>query len=347
MLVLPVVKRNYNSSKTTTVATTKGTTKPTKEEENKKKKEMAKTATTKATATTTPTTSIATTATTTTTTTTTATTKTTTMTTTTATKTTTTTATKTTTTTATTTTTTTTSKRCVCNGIVKARNLRAQVFSIPDSAFDSSEDICFRESCITARGDAKEYKRGGMKYGLPAGWVRLGIKVNEAKAQENDEWNWPVSFHGTSKENVMDIFKAGWQLLKPGDVALGERTLDIKSGHISAPFERQNEHEGTKELFDPRQIFTSPSIIYSSSPVYAPSWSLPCGGKVQFALQLRQRPHSFRVGQQTIKARSRIDPLFENSEVEYYTKENVGIMVYGLLIKFLHVCGTASCGVCW
>ena len=56
--------------------------------------------------------------------------------------------------------------------------------------------------------------------------------------------------------------------------------------------------------------------------------------KCKFAFQIRQRPNSYNIGQQTIGANYIIDNHFSNNQIEWYTKENIGIVVYGLLLKF-------------
>lgn len=60
--------------------------------------------------------------------------------------------------------------------------------------------------------------------------------------------------------------------------------------------------------------------------------------KVQFVFQCRQRPGSYGIGQETVgaaKSGKKLDVLFKNNELEWYTKESVGIFIYGLLVRIL------------
>ena len=54
------------------------------------------------------------------------------------------------------------------------------------------------------------------------------------------------------------------------------------------------------------------------------------------AFQVRQKPGSFGIGQETIGATEKgevIDPLIGNEQLEYYTQQSVGIILHGLLVK--------------
>jgi hypothetical protein len=151
-----------------------------------------------------------------------------------------------------------------------------------------------------------------------------------------------VTYHGTRYEKVPLIFKGGLQLLKAGDVALGGHTLAIPAGHITKPFIRQNMYTGKEELFNPHQVFTTPSICYASHEAYAKPHKVDhptrSGSQVtmKFAFQARQRPGSYLIGQETVGASRQgvvIDPYFRNNELEFYTLENAGILLHGLLVN--------------
>ena len=74
-----------------------------------------------------------------------------------------------------------------------------------------------------------------------------------------------MAFHGTRVGTAVAILQqADWQLLQPGDVTASGVKIPIRAGHIKEPFRRVNSHTGEQELFDPRQIFTSPSVRYCS-----------------------------------------------------------------------------------
>ena len=62
--------------------------------------------------------------------------------------------------------------------------------------------------------------------------------------------------------------------------------------------------------------------------------------KIQFAFQLRIKPGSYTVGQRTVGATRigrKLDDHFGNDELEWYTKQNLCIVLYGLLLKVTEV----------
>ena len=226
-----------------------------------------------------------------------------------------------------------------------ARSVLNQLFHFPDEFFDKSCDRCYCILCHSLRNDKLVYSRGNPSkdYALPIEWVRFGLRTDPGKCKVNkvfDEWH--VGFHGTSKEDVYEIFKSGLILLKPGDHTIDGNQLKMRSGHIKKPFNRYNEYSKQNELFDPNQIFVSPSIKYVSQQTYAGTyycchpqdWTKTL--KVQFAFQLRIKPGSYGIGQETIGATKngkKLDENFNNEELEWYTKQNLGIVLYGLLMR--------------
>eukprot|EP01084_Bolivina_argentea_P227173 383706_1 len=217
--------------------------------------------------------------------------------------------------------------------------------SIPKSFFDAKGNRCFCWKCHKTRKDQMVYSRGkpAKLYTIPVEWVRFGLKTDEGKCTFNNVWtDWHVSFHGTTKEIVPEIFRAGLMLLKPGDITITGTELGIRGGHIKKPFKRFNKYTKKEEMFDPNQIYVSPSIKYSGHGAYAKKFycSHPQDRKktisVQFAFQLRIRSGSYVIGQETVGAARNgivLDKNFSNNELEWYTKENIGIVLYGLLLK--------------
>eukprot|EP01084_Bolivina_argentea_P231362 390202_1 len=214
---------------------------------------------------------------------------------------------------------------------------------LPPNAHDPNGDKCFCLKCHTLRNDKIIYQRGQppQKYALPIEWVRFGLTTNQTVCAMNNVWDgWHVAFHGTTKEIIPQIFQSG-QLLKPGDITISGKQLGIREGHIRKPFERYNKYTKNKEIFDPNQIYLSPSIKYSGE--YA-KWSY-CSHpedksrtiKVQYAFQARIRPGSYGIGQETVGAAQSIDSHFSNNSLEWYTKENVAIVLHGLLVRIKEV----------
>jgi hypothetical protein len=225
------------------------------------------------------------------------------------------------------------------------RSLLNTQFKLHQAFFNSKGDCCFCINCHQKRGDKECYKRGkpSKKYAVPVGWCRFGIQGNEGMLAVNKVFEtWHVGFHGTSFDSITYILEGGGRLLIPGELKLGGEKLGIPKGHIIKPFLRLNQFTKKEELFDPNQIFTSPSIRYAGCSVYSsahiiqhdafPNKSL----RFQFAFAVRQRPGSYSIGQETIGAtasKRTIDPYFSNDELECYTKEGVSIVITGLLVK--------------
>lgn len=224
-------------------------------------------------------------------------------------------------------------------------------------------------------GGGKRLGRNGKlekaPYALPIGWCGFALGIDQvefARARMHYEGgdgtpessidnSWAVSFHGTTVEKAKMILNPNavqrgkdterWQLLMPG-----ERTaptvenpdgveITIRGGHIPKPFKRTNAYTQKQEWFDPNQVFTSPSIKYCAYEIqgYPPfycDWTTFNGKRFQVAFQLRQRPGTFDIGQQTLPGvDEKIDEYFENSELEYYTNEKkVGChKLYRLLVR--------------
>eukprot|EP01084_Bolivina_argentea_P150932 263511_1 len=221
--------------------------------------------------------------------------------------------------------------------------------SIPSLAFNKKGDLCFCIKCHNQRKDKTVYKRGKppMKYALPIEWVRFGLKTDDVKCTMANVWDeWHVAFHGTTKEVIPEIFKSGRILLKPGDITMDRKELGIRVGHIKKTFKRYNKYSKSDEIFDPNQIYMSPSIKYSAHGAYA-KW-VYCQHpddkdrtiKVQFAFQLRVQPGSYKIGQETVgaaKSGLKLDVNFSNNELEWYTKHNLGIVLHGLLLHIKEV----------
>ncbi|XP_077976864.1 neuralized-like protein 4 [Glandiceps talaboti] len=226
-----------------------------------------------------------------------------------------------------------------CEYHKRCRRFLKNGLKLSESIFrlDTRYDICFCNSCHTARGDRKVYYRGNPpeKYVLPLGWARISLQVQKHKIEGlKADKDWHVAFHGTDPRMVEAILDAG-MLLCPGDVILGGQELQQRKGH----FDEHCKPSG----FDTLQIFASPSIKYVDSRAYATSICWQDGDKVtstrydaQVAFQLWIRPGSYKTGPETLGATSRIDPEFDNKSIEWFTKERPAVVLYGLNVKLKH-----------
>jgi neuralized-like protein 4 len=188
--------------------------------------------------------------------------------------------------------------------------------------FDSNHDRCYCSQCYKESWkDVIEAGEG--KYVIPRGWVRLGLHIDPVLEKTQDIWNkWIVTFHGTTKIAAQSIL-AHRQFCMPGDVLIDGTKLRIRPGHIPG------------QMF----IYTSPTIAYSSGPAYSPIYDFhstenDANYETQIVLHCRQMPNSFKIGPETIGAKTEICPHIPNSEIEYFTDRRASLVAYGLLVRF-------------
>jgi len=112
--------------------------------------------------------------------------------------------------------------------------LRGGHISILDpSSIDPHYDYDF----TNINDNNKEFMRGGMKYARPCGWKRYAIKVSDKYenavwlGQNNNPGEWPVSYHGTGRNQAKTIAMDGFDLTEGKRFAFGYgvySTPDIK-----------------------------------------------------------------------------------------------------------------------
>ncbi|CAF1482509.1 unnamed protein product [Adineta ricciae] len=192
----------------------------------------------------------------------------------------------------------------------------------PESIFYPAEDKCYCSRCYhPSWSDA--VTAGGAKYVIPREWVRFGLLVDPVLLSNRTIWDdWIVTFHGTTKEAAISIIQHR-QFYLPGDKLLDGSILGIRDGHIP----------------NQKFIFTSPTIVYSSSRVYAPIYTFQSeednrAYQAQIVLQCRQKPDSFKVQRETIGlGKKRICSVIPNEKMEYFTDIRPSVVIYGLLVR--------------
>jgi neuralized-like protein 4 len=213
------------------------------------------------------------------------------------------------------------SKASGCSYQALAREFVASLSWDP-AFFENSNDRCYCSRCYKEAWN-DFIPAGDSKYVIPRGWVRLGLVVDPVTAKAHDIWNkWIVTYHGTSKIAAKSII-AHRQFCMPGDTLIDGTKLAIRPGHIP----------------DQNFIYTSPTIAYSSGPVYSPVYNFHSeengsNYEAQIVLHCRQMPKTFKVGPETIGAKGQICPHIPNSEIEYYTDRRATLVAYGLLVRF-------------
>jgi hypothetical protein len=225
----------------------------------------------------------------------------------------------------------------------KTATIVKRFLQLPPSVYATSKDCCFCGECgfhdnldDTTVDFSVDASNSSHPHISPSGWCGFGLNApaNASLLVESGH----VSFHATFSEAVKTILSSvNPQLLYPGLQGDSGVTIPIRPGHVDAKGERLNLFTGENELFDPNQIFTSPSIKYLEVPgYYTHTESTPDGIQFQLAFQCRQQSGSYTIGQETIGATARgikIDSLLPNNALEWYTKRIGTVVLTRLLIK--------------
>jgi hypothetical protein len=201
------------------------------------------------------------------------------------------------------------------------------------AAFNAAHDACYcDELCSKLHPDTCSH--GGRTFGLPKGWCGFGLKVDES-AQKDVFDSWHVSFHGITKDTMVETLNGECELFLPGESTASGFQIPIREGPITSPLRRFNNYSKTHGDFDPNQIFTSPSIKYCSYEDVCCDKTYFQGSSFEVVFQLRQMPGSYSIGQHTLGASvaGQIDPLFSNDELEYYTVRKDAHVIYRLLVR--------------
>ncbi|UJR07841.1 hypothetical protein I4U23_012124 [Adineta vaga] len=192
--------------------------------------------------------------------------------------------------------------------------------------FDRTHDRCYCNHCYS-ESQRDTIETGGSIYVLPRGWCRFGLRVDDVLAKVNRIWNeWIVTYHGTSPDAAQSVV-IHRQFLVPGDRRIDGLQIEIHEGHIPGKC----------------HIYTSPTIAYSSHPVYCPKqrFRSKLTNKLydaRIVLQCRQKPESFLVQGETINAgQKRLCPFIPNEKIEIFTTVRASIVVYGILIHLSEV----------
>ena len=160
-------------------------------------------------------------------------------------------------------------------------------YHIPDNFLDPYYDYDFRDIDDTG----KTFKRGGLEYKRPCGWIRFALKVNGK--YENDDWldsngtsindsEWAVSYHGTLITNTDSIVKYGLEIGKKYNFGIGIYcTPNIETAEKYSQI-CKSEKTGKKYII----VFQNrvrPSAIHKASEVGGPDdyWFVPDGKDIR------------------------------------------------------------------
>jgi hypothetical protein len=195
-----------------------------------------------------------------------------------------------------------------------------------ENYFDRSHNRCYCSQCYPSTS-RNTYEIEGSTYVVPRGWCRFGLRVDQVRSQIDHIWKkWIITYHGTSPIAAQSIV-AHRQFLIPGDTCIDGSMIRIRPGHIK----------------DKHEIYTSPTIAYSSHSCYCPQeqFRSKITNKLYYArvvLQCRQKPGAFTIQGETIGAgRKRICQFIPNDQIEFLTTIRSAIVAYGLLIQLTEI----------
>ena len=174
---------------------------------------------------------------------------------------------------------------------------------IINNNWDKYVDRCFCQNCepnsIIKRGGEND-NRGNpeVKYSLPIGWYRFGIRINDIYINQNiDTSNWNIGYYGTDLNTAISIIN-------------NQRII----------FSNSN------------AIYMSPSIKYAKLF----SVGIPFKSKsINIAFQCRIKPGSFKINRAPDNFYDFIvDDNFSEDEIEWVIDKNSVIVPFGFLISF-------------
>ena len=123
--------------------------------------------------------------------------------------------------------------------------------SIDSALLDRSKDYDF----TFKKDDGVTFRRGGYVYHRPYGWDRIAVKVRGRFS--DDKWlgrdgyrthssrnEWPIAYHGTSKECVADIVSEGFQLQMGKRFRFGKGIYSSPYIDVAAGYSSEYYHEG-------------------------------------------------------------------------------------------------------
>ncbi|XP_031441146.1 neuralized-like protein 4 isoform X2 [Clupea harengus] len=211
------------------------------------------------------------------------------------------------------------------------------LLTLPDGYFneDAKYNLCYCESCHKLRGDEAYYKRGEppRDYALPFGWCRFALRIKPHCEVSTTFKKWHIAYHGTSVGALRRTLDLSQLLPAESSSIFSVSPVKTESqGSYSEP-----EENSAPEREVPR-VQLSPTMRYSGLEIFAPKVqfrdprSHRCH-QAQVAFQVCVRPGSYKVGPQTLGLSESLDPRFNNTEIEWVTKERGGTLLYGLLVR--------------
>ena len=253
------------------------------------------------------------------------------------------------------------------------RSKQAQIFQLlGDHNRDPNFDVLYPpgKTWYISSG-TEEIKRLGTKqiilggYACPAGWMRLGVRLEEQLEVRNvhidDAMKWHQGYHGTAAQNVLKIMQQG---LVRGDGRHGQAGMDTAretgviyatpsiemaahwlytgSGPEDYPVTQEETVEGQNMMAV--DMDNNPFVLIETEDFR--QGAQRGTSHVQYVFQVRVRPGSFRVQSNTLaselwpgrpgdKRRLPFDPLVSDSVIEWIVSFSKDILITGVMIRYV------------
>lgn len=204
-----------------------------------------------------------------------------------------------------------------------------ETLGLPDGFFEVSAKLskCYCYTCHKHRGEEAYSTKGDPPrgYSRPLGWCKFAVRLNTRADVIHVLETWNVAYHGTSPGLVRKILDR--RTLIPGG--------ELLYGGLAYSYPQPEDKEHSSET---KQVLMSPTIKYAGSDLFCEKhkftdYKTKKTYSVRVAFQVLVRPGCYTVSGENIGANQPVDPYFENSEIEWHTKEKQSVVLSALLIN--------------
>ena len=209
---------------------------------------------------------------------------------------------------------------------------------------ERSAKHCFCTKCQHSDLDKDCYTQGGEHRAVPKGWCLFPVNTEMILYRSalilpdrgEEIANWPLAYHGTTRESVVSILFDG-KLCKPGEESRYlQQPVMPRRGHYNDDFQ-------APQGMDYHQVFLTPSIKYARRYArddmhYTDSKTGIEYDAARVALLVAVRPGRYKKQTETVGLSQREkenDPLFPASEAEWCVPSSEDVAICGVLVQLV------------